>query len=336
MRVVFLEDVQGVALGGEVKEVKNGFARNYLIPKKLAVPASHDVLQRVERLKRQAGVTRLKELDDMKALAGELDGVRLDIEMRAGTGGRLYGSVTTAIVAGSISEITGRDIDRRTIAIPDSIRQLGVYEANVHLHPEVDAKVTLVIYAPGMEPDELVQQAEESQQADDGAPGDESDAETTDAPVAELAEADPDEASDEPADADEATAEASDEPADEASDEPADEDTDESDGDASDETAAEVSDETTAEDTDEPADEAGDETAAEVSDETAAEDTDEPADEASDETAAEVSDKTAAEDTDEPADADDATAEGSDEPDAEDSDQPADADDADAEDAKGQ
>ena len=296
MRVVFLEDVQGVALGGEVKEVKNGFARNYLIPKKLAVPASHDVLQRVERLKRQAGVSRLKELEDMKALAGELDGVRLDIEMRAGSGGRLYGSVTTAIVAGSISEITGRDIDRRTIAIPDSIRQLGVYEANVHLHPDVDAKVTLVIYAPGMEPDELVQQAEESRQTDEEAAADETTAEATDAPVAVIAEADSDEASDEPADADEATAEASDEP----DDEPDAEDTDEPD----------------AEDTDETADAA----------EPDAEDTDETADEASDETADAV--EAATEDTDETADAA--------EPDAEDSDEPADADEAAVEDPKSQ
>ena len=99
MRVVFLEDVAGVAQGGEVKEVKNGFARNYLIPKSLAVPATHNALQRVERLARQAEVDRLRRIEDTKALAAELDGVRVDVEMRAGASGRLFGSVTSQIVS---------------------------------------------------------------------------------------------------------------------------------------------------------------------------------------------------------------------------------------------
>ena len=72
MRVVFLEDVAGVAQGGEIKEVKNGFARNYLIPKRLAVLATQDSLQRVERLKHRAEDTRLQKLTDMKALGEEL------------------------------------------------------------------------------------------------------------------------------------------------------------------------------------------------------------------------------------------------------------------------
>ena len=74
MRVVFLEDVEGVARGGDVREVKNGFARNYLIPKNLAEPATHNALQRVGRLKVQADEFRLKTLSDMKALAEDLDG----------------------------------------------------------------------------------------------------------------------------------------------------------------------------------------------------------------------------------------------------------------------
>ena len=97
MRVVFLEDVAGVAQGGDIKEVKNGFARNYLIPKSLAVPATHNALQGVERLAREADVVRVKHLEDMKALAAELDGFQVNIDMRAGSGGRLYGSVTNVM-----------------------------------------------------------------------------------------------------------------------------------------------------------------------------------------------------------------------------------------------
>ena len=88
MRVVFLEDVEGVARGGDVREVKNGFARNYLIPKNLAEPATHNALQRIGRLKVQADGVRLKTLSDMKALAEDLDGSKVAVEMRAGAGGR--------------------------------------------------------------------------------------------------------------------------------------------------------------------------------------------------------------------------------------------------------
>ena len=98
MKVVFLEDVEGVAQGGEVKEVKRGFARNYLIPQRLAMPATRDSLQRIDRLKKQAEERRLRTISDMKQLAEELGGKRVDVPMRAGAGGRLYGSVTNAIV----------------------------------------------------------------------------------------------------------------------------------------------------------------------------------------------------------------------------------------------
>ncbi len=156
MRVVFLDDVPGVALGGEVKEVKNGFARNYLIPQKLAAAATRDALQRVAKLGNQAEVKRLKTLQDMKALSEVLDGVRVDVDMRAGASGRLYGSVTNAIVAEKLAELTDREIDRRTIELAEPIRELGTFELNVRLHPEVIATVNLLVYPSGSEPDEFL------------------------------------------------------------------------------------------------------------------------------------------------------------------------------------
>ena len=168
MRVVFLEDVAGVANGGEVKEVKNGFARNYLIPKNLAVPASHNAMQRVERLKRHSDVTRVKLLTDMRELAEELDGVQVQVEMRAGSGGRLYGSVTNAIVAEQLAEVTGREIDRRLVEIPDPIRQLGKFEVAIRLHPEVQAAISVLVYASGTDPTMLDE--EEDEETEDGEP----------------------------------------------------------------------------------------------------------------------------------------------------------------------
>ena len=152
MKVVFLEDVFGIAQGGDVKEVRNGFARNYLIPKKLAVPAMHNALQRVKRLGEQADATRLRTLSDMKALATELDGIQVNVEMRAAASGRLYGSVTSAIVTEELSKLIGRTIDRKAVDVPEPIRELGAFDLGVHLHPEVEAKIKVLVYATGTEP----------------------------------------------------------------------------------------------------------------------------------------------------------------------------------------
>ena len=156
MKVVFLEDVPGVAQGGDVKDVKNGFARNYLIPQQLATPATRDSLQRIERLKQQAEVTRLKSLADMREVAEEISGRRIDIEMRAGVSGRLYGSVTNAVVAERLEEMTAHEIDRRIVQIPESIRETGTYPIQIRLHTEVTSDVTLLVHPLGVDPDEFV------------------------------------------------------------------------------------------------------------------------------------------------------------------------------------
>lgn len=161
MRVVFLEDVPGVAQGGEVKEVKNGFARNYLIPQNLAAPATHNTLQGVERLKREAGVVRVRQLADMKALAEELDGKQVEIEMRAGPGGRLYGSVTNIMIAEELSRLIGRELDRKTVRVPEAIRDVGTFDLKVALHPEVEAEVRVLVYATGTDPMALIEAADE-------------------------------------------------------------------------------------------------------------------------------------------------------------------------------
>jgi large subunit ribosomal protein L9 len=156
MRVVFLEDVAGVARGGDIKDVKSGFARNYLIPKRLAAPASHDALQRVQKLTLQAEDARLKRLEDMRALGEELNGERVNVGMRAGVSGRLYGSVTNAIIAEALSELTGREIDRRTVDIADPIRELGTHNVGVRLHPEVDATISVLVHPLDSDPEEYL------------------------------------------------------------------------------------------------------------------------------------------------------------------------------------
>ncbi len=160
MNVVFLKDVEGVAQGGEVKEVKNGFARNYLLPKQLAVPANHNSLRRTKQLKTDAAATRLKLLADMRSLAEAINNTQITVEMRAGTSGKLYGSVTDTAVASRLSELTSRDIDRRVVMIADPIRDVGVYDIRLQLHAEVEAGITAVVYPTGTDPEETIAAAE--------------------------------------------------------------------------------------------------------------------------------------------------------------------------------
>lgn len=169
MRVVFLEDVPGVAQGGDIKEVKNGFARNYLIPKNLATPATHNAVNRVTKLQNQAQVNRVRRLEDMKQLAAEFDGSQVSVEMRAGSSGRLYGSVTNAIIAERLAELAEREIDRRAVELDEPIRELGSYDLTVKLHPEVEAGISVLVYPTGMTPEEYAESlipSEETEEED--------------------------------------------------------------------------------------------------------------------------------------------------------------------------
>lgn len=167
MRVVFLEDVPGVAQGGDIKEVKNGFARNYLIPKSLATPATHNAVQRVTKLQNQAQVNRVKRLEDMKELAAEFDGSQVSVEMRAGSTGRLYGSVTNAIIAERLAELTEKEIDRRAVELEEPIRELGAYDLTVKLHPEVEAGISVLVYPTGATPEEFAESLVTSEESED-------------------------------------------------------------------------------------------------------------------------------------------------------------------------
>jgi len=199
MKVVFLEDVPGVAQGGDVKDVKNGFARNYLIPQQLATPATKDSLQRIERLKKHAEVARLKSLADMRQVAEAIAGRRIDIEMRAGVSGRLYGSVTNAIVAEKLAEMTDHEIDRRVVQIPESIRETGTYPIQVRLHTEVTTDVTLLVHPLGVEPDEFIASLEAAaEEAEAEAVGEEAAEATEHAGSEEVPAEVPEEAAEEP------------------------------------------------------------------------------------------------------------------------------------------
>ena len=155
MKVVFLQDVNGVANGGDVKEVKNGFARNYLIPKNMAAPATPNNLLQIKKLQNQASTTRIKRLEDLRELAEAIDGTVVKIDMRAGSNEQLYGSVTGTMVADLVSEITGRTIDRQIVQLDSPIRKLGVFPIPIRLHPDIAANVQVIVHETGSDPDLL-------------------------------------------------------------------------------------------------------------------------------------------------------------------------------------
>ena len=145
MRVIFLEDIPNVARTGDVKEVKTGYARNYLLPKKLAVLATSREMERLESIK-QAGLIRLsKELDGAEALKQRMEESPLTLQVRAGPTVKLYGAVTNALVADELAKQLEVEIDRRDVVLDEGIQELGSFEVTVKLHSQITATVALLV-----------------------------------------------------------------------------------------------------------------------------------------------------------------------------------------------
>lgn len=147
IRVVFLQDVLPRYLAGEVREVAGGYARNYLIPKGLAAPATRDHLQRISTIKNLAEERRLRETKDLEALAGKVQGLTITVKMRAGEQGKLFGSVTNASVAAELGKLLERAIDRRIVDLPEPIKELGTFSVPVRLSRDQAPVVTVVVEA---------------------------------------------------------------------------------------------------------------------------------------------------------------------------------------------
>ncbi len=159
MKVIFLKDVPETADAGEVKEVKNGFARNYLLPKGLAAPATPDQLQRVKAIEKAAHETRLKFSEEWGVVAEALAGTTVEVEVRVGPSGRLFGSVTGRAIAEKLTEATGREIDHRQVLLGTAIHEPGDYPVNIRLYRDVQAEVTVSVIPEGYTPEEAAAMA---------------------------------------------------------------------------------------------------------------------------------------------------------------------------------
>lgn len=147
MKIVLQKKVDALGVPGDVVDVADGYARNYLLPRGLAVRASKGVLKHVASLQRAHEARDTKERQAAEAVAGKLVGSAIRVLARAGEEGRLFGSVTTSEVAAAIEHQTGVAVDRHDIHLDEPIRSLGIHEVRVHLHAQVTPIVHLEVVA---------------------------------------------------------------------------------------------------------------------------------------------------------------------------------------------
>lgn len=140
MKVIFLKDVKGKGKKGEVKNVADGYARNYLFKHNLAVEATKANLKALEKQKESEQKKREEELQEAKKLKDQLEAITVEISAKAGEGGRLFGAVTNKQIADFLKAKNFK-IDRRKIELDEPIRSLGYTNVDVKLHPKVTAKI---------------------------------------------------------------------------------------------------------------------------------------------------------------------------------------------------
>lgn len=165
MKVIFLEDVPNVAQAGDLKEVNNGYGRNYLLPKKLAVLAKGEIAKMVE-LQRQAKAKHQKKAEtELAELAQQLEAQEVIITAKAGEKERIYGSITNSDIATELTNSLGVTIDKKKIEIDETIRQLGSYTVSVRLTKDLAPKFKVIVVGD-KEPEKSVQPQELDENVD--------------------------------------------------------------------------------------------------------------------------------------------------------------------------
>ncbi len=145
MKVIFLEDVPRVARAGEVKEVADGYGRNFLIPQKLASPASSEAINMVGAQVEVRARSQARTEAELLELADHLNGREVILQARVGGKDRLFGSITTADIAAELEKATGFTVDKRKIELENSIRQVGSYEVAIRLAKDIVPKIKVTV-----------------------------------------------------------------------------------------------------------------------------------------------------------------------------------------------
>ena len=145
MKVIFLEDVPNVARAGEIKEVADGYGRNFLIPRKLALLARAESVNALKAKLEVQARSQAQTEAELSEVANQLDGREIFLEARSGGKDRLYGSITAADIATELENATGLAVDKRKFEIEESIRQIGSYEVNIRLAKDIVPKIKVTV-----------------------------------------------------------------------------------------------------------------------------------------------------------------------------------------------
>lgn len=143
MQIILLQDIEKVGYKHEIAKVKNGYARNFLIPNGMAVIANGQNMKKLDSLKEKAAQEENARLDDYKVMAEKLEGQTLKIAVKAGTSGKIFGSVNNTQVVNAIKEAFDIDVERRKVELPEDIKEIGTFSAIINLHEQVKANVNL-------------------------------------------------------------------------------------------------------------------------------------------------------------------------------------------------
>jgi large subunit ribosomal protein L9 len=145
MKLILTQEVSGLGSPGDVVEVAGGYGRNYLVPRGFAMRWSRGAEKQIELIKRARSAREIRSVDDAKLAADKLRSMRVRLHTRAGSGGRLFGSVSTTDIATAVKNAGGPELDRRKIEIGNPIKTVGSHQVAVRLHPEVSATLDVEV-----------------------------------------------------------------------------------------------------------------------------------------------------------------------------------------------
>jgi large subunit ribosomal protein L9 len=144
MKVIFLKDAPK-GKRGEVKEVADGYARNFLFPKGLALPATPSAIKAAKVLSDEKAESQARQREELGRIAQELEGKELHFKAKAGAKGRLHGAITTASIADELSRLTGFEIDKKKVELDEPLHHLGSYDVMINLGTGSEAKIKVII-----------------------------------------------------------------------------------------------------------------------------------------------------------------------------------------------
>jgi large subunit ribosomal protein L9 len=145
MKLILTQEVSGLGAPGDVVEVAGGYGRNYLVPRGFAMHWSRGAEKQIDLIKRARAARAIRSVDDAQVAATRLGELRIRLHVRAGTGGRLFGSVSTADIAAAVKDAGGPELDRRKIEIGNPIKTIGTHRVAVRLHSEVSTSMDVEV-----------------------------------------------------------------------------------------------------------------------------------------------------------------------------------------------